>query len=111
MKRLMTVPGIDMAVAVGLAAAIGDVGRFAAPGQLVAYLGLNPSVHRSGDGPVRHGRITRQGRGQARVMLVEAVWAAARAPGPLRACVRRSSARRGQRVAAGATAGQMAIVV
>ena len=54
-KRLMTVPGIDMVVAVGLAAAIGDVRRFAAPERLVAYLGLNPSVHQSGDGPVRHG--------------------------------------------------------
>lgn len=38
----------------------------------VAYLGLNPRVHQSGDGPVRHGRITKQGRGQARGMLVEA---------------------------------------
>jgi transposase len=30
-KRLMTVPGIDMVVAVGLLAAIGDAGRFASP--------------------------------------------------------------------------------
>jgi transposase len=99
-KRLMTVPGIDMMVAVSLAAAIGDVGRFAAPERLVAYLGLNPSVHQSGDGPVRHGRITRQGRGQARGMLVEAAWAAARSPGPLRAFFLRISPRRGQHGAA-----------
>ena len=42
-KRLMTIPGIDMVVAVGLAAAIGPIGRFKRPDQLVAYLGLNPS--------------------------------------------------------------------
>jgi transposase len=49
-KRLMTVPGIDMVVATGLLAAIGPVERFAGPDKLVAYLGLNPSVHQSGTG-------------------------------------------------------------
>jgi transposase len=110
-RRLMTMPGVDMVVAVGLAAAIGDVRRFVAPERLVAYLGLNPSVHQSGDGPVRHGRITKQGRGQARGMLVEAAWAAARAPGPLRAFFLRIAARRGQHVAAVATARKIAVVV
>ena len=110
-KRLMTVPGIDMVVAVGLAAAIGDIGRFASPGRLVAYLGLNPSVRQSGEGPAHHGRITKQGRGQARGMLVEAAWSAARSPGPLRAFFLRVSARRGQHVAAVATARKIAVVV
>ena len=110
-KRLMTVPGIDMVVAVGLAAAVGDVHRFASPERLVAYLGLNPSVHQSGEGPAHHGRITKQGRGQARGMLVEAAWAAARSPGPLRAFFLRISARRGQHVAAVATARKIAVVV
>jgi transposase len=110
-KRLMTVPAVDMVVAVGLAAAIGDVGRFAAPQRLVAYLGLNPSVHQSGEGPARHGRITKQGRGHARGMLLEAAWAASRSPGPLRAFFLRVSARRGQHVAAVATARKMAVVV
>src|SRR3712207_1052643 len=85
-RRLMTLPGIDMIVAVGLAAVIGDVARFASAEKLVAYLGLNPSVRQSGDGPARHGRIAKQGRGHARGLLVEAAWAAARAPrGVLRA--------------------------
>jgi transposase len=30
-KRLMTIPGIDMVVALGMLAAVGDVGRFARP--------------------------------------------------------------------------------
>ena len=110
-KRLMTVPGIDMIVALAMMAAIGDVTRFTEPRRLVSYLGLNPSVHQSGPGPAYHGRITKQGRGHARGMLVEAAWAAARAPGPLRAFFLRIRARRGQHVAAVATARKLAIVI
>jgi len=82
-KRLMTIPGVDMTVALAMKAAIGDVSRFDEPQKLVSYLGLNPGVRQSGPGPAYHGRITKQGRGHTRGMLVEAAWAAARAPGPL----------------------------
>jgi transposase len=99
-KRLMTIPGIDMVVAVGLLAAIGPVARFAGPDKLVAYLGLNPSVHQSGEGRPRHGRITKQGRTHARTMLVEAAWQAVRGPGPLRAFHQRVARRRGNHIAA-----------
>jgi transposase len=44
-------------------------------------------------------------------MLVEAAWAAARTPGPLRAFFLRVRATRGQHVAAVATARKLAIVV
>lgn len=80
------------------------VERFDSPQRLVSYLGLNPSVRQSGPGPAHHGRITKQGRGHARGMLVEAAWAAPRVPGPLRAFFQRVRARRGQHVAAVATA-------
>jgi transposase len=96
-QRLMTIPGVDMIVALTIVAAIGEVGRFDRPEKLVSYLGLNPSVRQSGPGPAYHGRITKQGRGHARGMLVEAAWAAARAPGPLRAFFLRVR-RRGQHV-------------
>ena len=109
--RLMTIPGIDMVVAIALVAAIGDIQRFEAPEKLVSYLGLNPSVRQSGPGPAHHGRITKQGRGHARGMLVEAAWAAARAPGPLRAFFLRVSSRRGQHVAAVATARKLAVLI
>jgi transposase len=109
--RLMTIPGIDMVVALALVAAIGDVQRFEAPQKLVSYLGLNPSVRQSGPGPAYHGWITKQGRGHARGMLVEAAWAAARAPGPLRAFFLRVSSRRGQHVAAVATARKLAVLI
>ena len=110
-KRLMTIPGIDMVVAVGLIAAIGPVERFAGPDRLVAYLGLNPSVHQSGEGRPRHGRITKQGRSHARTMLVEAAWQAVRGPGPLRAFFRRVSTRRGPDVAAVAVARKLAVII
>ena len=49
--------------------------------------------------------------GHARGMLVEAAWAAARAPGPLRAFFLRVRARRGQHVAAVATARKLAMLI
>jgi transposase len=109
-KRLMTIPGIDMVVAVGLAAAIGPIGRFKRPDQLVAYLGLNPGVRQSGDGRPQHGRITKQGRAHARTMLVEAAWQAVRGPGPLRAFYQRIAGRRGNHVAAVAVARKLAVI-
>jgi transposase len=48
--RLMTIPGIDMVVALALVAAVGAVERFDSPQKLVSYLGLNPSVRQSGPG-------------------------------------------------------------
>lgn len=110
-RRIMTLPGVDMTVATGVAAAIGDVRRFPDPRRLVGYLGLNPSVRQSGEGPAYHGRITKQGRGQARGMLVEAARAAARSPGPLRAFYQRIAARRGKHIAAVATARKLAMIL
>jgi transposase len=85
--------------------------RFEAPQKLVSYLGLNLSVRQSGSGPAYHGRIIKQGRGHARGMLVEAAWAAARASGPLRASFLRVRGRRGQHVAAVATARKLAVPI
>lgn len=110
-QRLMTVPGIDMVVAVGLLAAIGPIDRFAAPDRLVSYLGLNPTVHQSGEGRPRHGRISKQGRTHARTMLVEAAWQAVRSPGPLRAFYERVARRRGTHIAAVAVARKLAVIV
>jgi transposase len=109
-RRLMTIGGVDVTVALGLLAAIGDIARFTSPEKLVSYLGLNPSVRQSGSGPAHHGRISKQGRAHARGMLVEAAWAASRAPGPLRAFFLRIQARRGKPVAAVATARKLAVL-
>jgi transposase len=108
--RLMTIPGVDVAVAVSVVAAVGDFSRFGSPDKLVAYLGLNPTVRQSGNGPAIHGRITKAGRSQARGMLVEAAFSAARAPGPLRAFYSRIKARRGFQVATVATARKLTVL-
>ncbi|WP_352842923.1 IS110 family transposase [Mesorhizobium sp. M0933] len=110
-RRLMTLPGLDVTVAASVAAAIGDIRRFSDPQKLVASLGLNPSVRQSGEGPAYHGRITKQGRGHARGMLVEAAWAAVRSPGPLRAFHKRIASRRGKHIAAVATARKLAMII
>jgi transposase len=84
-RRLMTVPGVNVIVAATFLAAIGDVGRFPTPRQLVGYLGLDPKVRQSGSTPATHGRISKQGSAPARYALVEASWSVVRQPGPLHA--------------------------
>lgn len=109
-RRLLTVTGINVTVAAGLAAAIGDVSRFSSPQKLVSYFGLNPRVRQSGLGLAQHGRISKAGRSHARAMLVEAAWAASKAPGPLHAFFVRVRARRGHQIAAVATARKLALL-
>jgi transposase len=109
-RRLMTIAGVHVTVALGLLAAIGDIARFASSGKLVSYFGLNPSVRQSREGPAFHGRISRQGRAHARAMLVEAAWATARTSCSLRAFFLRIQARRGKQVAAVATARKLAVL-
>jgi transposase len=99
---------VDATVALAIVAAVGDFSRFSTPQRLVSYLGLNPRVRQSGGQPAQHGRITKQGRAHARGMLVEAAWAAAKTPGPLRAFYERVRARRGMQVAVVATARKLA---
>ena len=109
-KRLLTITGVNLIVAAGLVAAIGDVRRFTSPQKLVSYVGLNPRVRQSGLGLAQHGRISKRGRSHARAMLVEAAWAAAKAPGPLRAFFLRIRARRGHQIAAVAVARKLAVL-
>jgi transposase len=70
---LQALRGIDQVSAIGLVAEIGDIGRFAHPRQLMAYLGLVPSEHSSGE-RVARGSITKTGNTHARRLLVEAAW-------------------------------------
>ncbi len=60
--RLMTVPGVNVQTAAAFMAAIGDIRRFSSPRKLVSYLGLDPRVHQSGNGPARHGGSPRPAR-------------------------------------------------
>ena len=98
-RRLMTVPGVNLIVAVTFLAAIGDIRRFPDRRKLVGYLGLDPKVRQSGNAPASHGRISKQGSAPARHALVEASWSAVRSPGPLHAFYQRIRSRRGHQVA------------
>jgi transposase len=109
-RRLMTIPGVDVTTAATLIAVIGDVRRFPTPGRLVGYLGLHPRLRQSGAAPARHGRTSKEGSAAARHVLVEAAWSAAKAPGPLRAFAERTAARRGPNVATVAVARKLCVL-
>lgn len=68
------VRGVAFLTAVTFAAEIGDVRRFDNPRQLMAYLGLVPSEHSTGE-RVRRGGITKAGNNRARRALIEGAWA------------------------------------
>ena len=73
-SALQSARGVSLIVAVTLLTEIGDLGRFDKPAQLMAYLGLVPSEHSTGD-TIKRGEITKTGNGHARKVLVEAAWA------------------------------------
>lgn len=110
MRRLLTIPGVNAVTACALIGAIGDIGRFPTPAHLVGYLGLDPRVIQSGSEPARHGRISKQGPGEARHVLVEAAWYLARTIGPMRAFHQRVRARRGANVATVAVARKLTVI-
>ena len=109
-RRLMTVPGVNLVCAASFIAAIGDPNRFMTSRKLVAYLGLDPKVRQSGEGPARSGRISKRGSASARWALVEAAWTAVQQPGPLHAFYQRTRDRRGHGKAIVATARKLAVL-
>ena len=107
-RRLMTVPGVNVICAATFMAAVGEIGRFATQRQLVGYLGLDPRVYQSGSAPATGGHISKQGSASARWALVEAAWSAVRQPGPQHAFYQRVRARRGHGIAVVASARKLA---
>ncbi len=108
-QLLMTLPGVDVTVAVGLAAAIGDIRRFATPGQLAAYFGLVPSTYQSAE-RCYHGAITKRGSTSARHLAIEAAQVLARSDCPLAATYHRIRRRRPHNVTATALARKLIVV-
>jgi len=68
-RHLISIPGVGLVTALALVAVIGDIRRFPRPNQLVGYVGLDPRVRQSGEGPARTGHISRQGQSHARGLL------------------------------------------
>jgi transposase len=73
-KALQALRGVSLLTAVNMVAEIGDFNRFHNPKELMAYLGLVPSEHSSGE-RIRRGGITKTGNSHARRICVESAWA------------------------------------
>jgi transposase len=73
-KALQSMRGISLIVAATIASELGDLTRFENPGKLMAFLGLIPSEHSSGE-RVKKGTITKTGNSHVRKALVEAAHA------------------------------------
>lgn len=65
--------GIDTVAAMTIVAELHNFARFHSPRQLMAYLGLVPSEHSSGQS-CRRGAITKSGNRHVRRMLVQVAW-------------------------------------
>lgn len=70
--QLMRLLGVRHIIAFAIMAVVGDIGRFANPRKLVAYLGLTPSVEDSGLTIRGRGALVSAGRGDLRTLLTQA---------------------------------------
>jgi transposase len=91
---IQALPGIGPVLAAVIVAEIGDITRFAGPGQLGCWAGLTPR-HRESDVKVARGHITKQGSKLLRWALIEAVQHQP-AGSPIRAVKAAIIARRGE---------------
>lgn len=96
--RLTTIPGIGTISALLLIAELGDISRFRKAKNVASYFGLVPTLYASSD-VRRLGRITKQGSGLMRRILVQDSWMAIRRSPALRIRYNRILKRRGKRVA------------
>jgi transposase len=106
---LLTLPGVDVAVAQTLLAALGDVTRFRDGAHAASYLGLVPSTRQSASA-CYHGPITKQGARQARWLLVQAAQHLGTHPGPLGHFFRRLARTKNRNVAVVATARKLVVL-
>ena len=77
--RLRCLRGVDTLTALGIATEIGDFSRFHTAEELMAFVGLVPSEHSSGE-KRRQSSITKVGNSHVRRLLVEAAWHSRRRP-------------------------------
>ena len=72
--QLQALRGVQFVHAATILCELGDLSRFDCPRQLMAYLGLVPTEHSTGEHR-RQGAITKSGNRFARRALIEAAWA------------------------------------
>jgi transposase len=73
MGALQALRGVAALTAVTMVAELGDITRFPRARQLMAYTGVVPREHSTGDHQ-RRGAITRTGNAHVRRVLIEAAW-------------------------------------
>lgn len=76
--QLLRLLGVRHIIAFAVGAVVGDVSRFANPKKLVAYLGLTPTVERSGNDTRGPEMLRRYGRSDLRALLTQAAHVALR---------------------------------
>jgi transposase len=72
-SAIQALRGVAELTAVTIVAELGNLERFTNPKQLMAYIGLVPSIYSTGTS-TRYGGITKTGNGFVRRVLVEASW-------------------------------------
>ena len=90
---LVRLCGVKEVIAFALGALIGDINRFARPGSLVKYIGLNPAFDDSGQGKWSGG-IGGHGRKDLRGLLIQGAQAILRSKDPLAQWGKRLMARK-----------------
>ncbi|GGI12983.1 IS110 family transposase [Gottfriedia solisilvae] len=70
---IQSIPGIGEKIAATIISEIGEIERFNHPKKLVAYAGIDPSVHQSGKFTATINRITKRGSSRLRHVLYMAV--------------------------------------
>lgn len=69
---IMTIPGIGYINGGMILGEVGNIHRFGKPKQLLAYAGLDPSVHQSGSFNAKHTRMSKRGSRVLRYALMNA---------------------------------------
>lgn len=75
--RLITVPGIGLIAAMTMVLELGDLRRFKRLDELCSFVGLIPRTYSSGE-RIKVGKMTKRGRKQLKIILIEAAWIAIR---------------------------------
>jgi transposase len=109
-ELLTTVPGVGRITAASFIAVLGTPERFPDSGAVGSYLGIVSSTYDSGESE-RHGRITRQGSGPLRAVLVEVAHHAANPRHPLHPYFARVCAKAGYKKAVVAVAHRLARIL
>jgi transposase len=86
MRGCLRLLGIGVINAFAIVATVGDINRFSSPQKLIAYLGLNPGLKKSGNDKKIPVGVGRRGRSEMRRLLVQGAQAVFRQPrsNPLR---------------------------